>query len=456
MSASYADTLMSPITRYYRSCDPDASLQPNDPRYVDLTLARGEMGGGWRKRLARDLRQTDRASIFLVSGFLGDGKSTELLRLREELKSGNPKLAVVYVDSSQFLNAYEYTFNEFLLGIIGEAGRQLRDGYGIELRPSYLSRKLNEVKSALLSDVELKEVSGGAKLDGFELAAKIALRARDSDRVRKELAELLAGDRTTLNQEFADALNDTARPELEKQDYKDLVIIADWLEKLVDLPATAARPASGHEALFLHHSQLIRAWGAQVVMTVPIDMVYSARQENLRQAYGCEPIVINQVGVADFLKSEQQEKSLAALHEVLKLRADFAPDGPFDFKSVFASPDLEEQVVQFSGGHRRTLMILIRQCCSFTDNLPITRDAVEAALRDHVQNSARRVRDQWIEKLATVQKTHEIINDPEHFEMLRSLCILAYANCVVPLYGVEPAIQRIPKFQRLVAGERGG
>ena len=439
---------MSPITRYYRSCDPDASLQPGDPRYADLTLARGERGGGWRKRLARDLRQTDRASIFLVSGFLGDGKSTELLRLREDLKNGSPKLAVIYVDGSQFLNAYEYTFNEFLLGVIGETGNQLREGYGIELRPSYLSRKLDEVKSALFSEVELKEITAGAKIDGFELASKIALRARDSDRVRKQLADLLAGDRTTLNQEFADSLNQKARPELEKIGYKDLVIIVDWLEKLVDLPATAARPVSGHDALFLHHSQLVRAWGAQVVMTVPIDMVYSARLENLRMAYACEPIVINQVGVADFLHAEQQRKSVAALREMLKLRADHAPDGRVDYASVFASPELAEEVIRFSGGHLRTLMILIRQCCSFTDDLPITREAVDAAFRDHVLNSARRVKDQWIEKLATVHRTHEIVNDPDHFEMLRTLCVLAYANGV-PLYGVEPAIQRLPKFKRL-------
>jgi len=196
---------MTPITRYYRSCDPDASLKPGDERYVDLAAGRAdEPGGGWRKRLGRDLRKTDRASTFLVSGFLGDGKSTELLRLRQELKDGDPRLAVIYVDSSQFLNAYEYTFNEFLLGVIGETGRQLREGYGIELRPSYLSRKLAEVKSTLLSDVELKEISAGAKIDDFELAAKLALRARDSDRVRKQLAESLAGDRTTLNREFAD------------------------------------------------------------------------------------------------------------------------------------------------------------------------------------------------------------------------------------------------------------
>jgi hypothetical protein len=135
---------------------------------------------------------------------------------------------------------------------------------------------------------------------------------------------------------------------------------------------------------------------------------------------------------------------------MLKLRADHAPDGLLDYTTVFASPDLEEELIRFSAGHLRTLMILIRLCCSFTDSLPLTRDVVEAALRDHVLSSARRVKDQWIEKLAVVHKTHEIVNDTDHFEMLRSLCILAYANGV-PLYGVEPAIQRLPKFQRLIA-----
>lgn len=139
--------------------------------------------------------------------------------------------------------------------------------------------------------------------------------------------------------------------------------------------------------------------------------------------------------------------AVTAMREMLKLRADCAPDGPVEYKSAFASPDLEKDLIHFCGGHLRTLMILVRQCCSFTHSLPITRDVVDAALRDHVLASARRVKDEWFGKLAAVHRTHDIVNDPDYFEMLRSLCILAYANGV-PQYGVEPAIQRLPRFQR--------
>jgi hypothetical protein len=443
---------MTPISRYYRSCDPDASLKPGDPRYIDLTLARGERGGGWRKRLARDLRQTDRASVFLVSGFLGDGKSTQLLRLQEDLKSGDPKLAVVYVDCSKFLNEFEYTFNEFLLGVISEAGQRLRKGYGIELRRTYLSRKLDEITASLGSDVELREVSAGVKVDAFELAAKIALRARDSDRVRRQLADALSGDRTTLNQEFADSINDTARPALQKLGYRDLVIIVDWLEKLVDLPVSATRPVSGHQALFLHHSHLIRAWGAQVVMTVPIDMVYSSRQANLQQAYGCEPIVINQVGVADFLDAGQRLTADAAFRDLLRARAGHAPDGLVDYGQVFDPPELDLELIRFSGGHLRTLMMLVRLCCSFTDQLPITAEVWNDALRDHLLNVDRKIKEPWLALLAMVHRTHRIVNDPDHFDMLQALAVLAYANGTVPVYGVEPAIQQLPKFQAALKG----
>ncbi len=63
---SYA---LDAITRLYRSCDPDLALGPGDARYVNLAEARGEQGKGWRQRLARTLRQSDRAGVHLVAGF---------------------------------------------------------------------------------------------------------------------------------------------------------------------------------------------------------------------------------------------------------------------------------------------------------------------------------------------------------------------------------------------------
>jgi hypothetical protein len=36
--------------------------------------------------------------------------------------------------------------------------------------------------------------------------------------------------------------------------------------------------------------------------------------------------------------------------------------------------------------------------------------------------------------------------------MLQALAVLAYANGTVPVYGVEPAIQQLPKFQAALKG----
>ena len=81
-----------------------------------LAFARGEdmaHQGGWRRQIVRAFDQAKDATICLVSGFLGDGKSTELKRLQKELH--DKKTAVVYVDCEQYLNPDSYSFSDILL-----------------------------------------------------------------------------------------------------------------------------------------------------------------------------------------------------------------------------------------------------------------------------------------------------------------------------------------------------
>src|SRR5438067_2416342 len=119
---------LDPVTRIYRSCDPNKPLEADDKRYVPLAEARGETNakqGGWRQQLINSIRRTDQPTTFLISSFLGDGKTTELKRVQDTLHKGSPPIAVVYVDGSQYLNPYEYSFNEVLLAVISETGQQL-------------------------------------------------------------------------------------------------------------------------------------------------------------------------------------------------------------------------------------------------------------------------------------------------------------------------------------------
>ena len=362
------------ITIVYRSLQPDTPLPPNDPRYVPLAEARGEPEGGWRKKLERQLRFADTARTFLISGFIGDGKSTELLRLQEDLKTTDPKLAVVYVNCKDYLNVYQYSFNEVLLAVISETGRQLREPpYEVELRPGYFSRKLQELKGVFLSEAELHELSlkAGSKGTGieFEAAAKIALKARDSDSWRKQLWDLLRGDRTSLVEEFGKLINTDVRPTLRKKGFGDLVIIIDWLEKLEPTPGHSAGEPNLQEQLFLHHASQFQSFGAHLVMTLPIAMAYSAVEGRLTLAYGRPPVVIGAVRVADSFPDNERREGREALCEMLQKRFEHAPEGSVKFGSVFSDRKLAEELIVFSGGHPRGLLILISEClCAWTNS----------------------------------------------------------------------------------------
>lgn len=60
-------------------------LEPSDPRYVPLHEHKDCFGPDIVKELVRDVSWATEGSIFFLSGLRGSGKSTQLLRLRDNL-----------------------------------------------------------------------------------------------------------------------------------------------------------------------------------------------------------------------------------------------------------------------------------------------------------------------------------------------------------------------------------
>ena len=72
------------ITALFRACDPSESLEPGDPRYVNVDDARGEaVAPKYANCIA--LADPNRPDKKLFAGHLGIGKTSELLRLKQLL-----------------------------------------------------------------------------------------------------------------------------------------------------------------------------------------------------------------------------------------------------------------------------------------------------------------------------------------------------------------------------------
>ena len=154
----------SKIDRLFRACEPNESLSPDDPRYVNFDSARGESPA---PRYARALRRADptKADVLLFAGHRGIGKTSELLRLKQLLEqpasaeNPYPPFKVIYFDVSQTLDINDLDLPDLLVFITGEVQKQLRtvNIKGFTATSIYFQRVWDDLKQVLGKEVDLKE-----------------------------------------------------------------------------------------------------------------------------------------------------------------------------------------------------------------------------------------------------------------------------------------------------------
>jgi hypothetical protein len=394
---------------------------------------------------ARALQRADPGSpeVKVFAGHRGVGKTSELLRLKRFLEEpedpAQKPFLVILSDVSRSLDLNDLDFPDLLVFQAAEIQSQLRAAEipGFTASSQYLTRLWDEFRGLLGSEVSL---SGGEVDVPY---GKLALELKNRPNARTDLRKAIERQSTSLLAAVNDLLG-LATVKLRESGREGLVLIIDGLDKLTyrELDHSGT---STHERLFIHRSEQLASLQGHVVYTVPISLIYSPRFAQLEQTFGGHQVPVPMIRVHEKDAPEPRAASpgLAKLREILEARCRAAE---VEFDEVFDAEETCHRLCEMTGGHPRHLMMFLRAAANEVDELPITRDAVDKAIRNYANSLFREVPDEFWPHLRRFDSPQEDIpKDEIHQQMLFLLHVFEYMNGE-PWYEVNPVLRTLPKF----------
>jgi len=415
-------------------------LREQSDLYVDLDEARGSTGDV--SRLENTIRRSEGAfTCQVLAGHRGSGKSTELLRLKQRLETGENAFFVVYFAGGEDLDLNDVDFLDVLIVMVKQIAAQLKEQAGIDLKPGYFRDRWERVKDFLKLEVGFEKVELGLGM------LKLAGVLKDSPDSREKIRSLLEPD--TNNWLFA--ANDVIGQgvaQLAKQGKAGMVVIVDDLDKMV-VREHAATHCTTDEYLFVNRAAQLTAFKCHVVYSMPLSLAHSHHEPTIRSTYGGHVPVLPMTRVAARPPNRKPyAPGVKKFRDVIDLRLNAAEAQESD---VFVNAKVRDAIIALSGGQPKELMLLVRDAI-ITHGLPIDAKSLERTKLAGRREYARQLRVEHWPILEEVRRTGALArtrdNEPLFRELLDSRAILQYANDE-EWYGLNPMVAALkpPKTQ---------
>ncbi|NEQ65827.1 MAG: AAA family ATPase [Symploca sp. SIO2D2] len=386
-------------------------LQPGDPAYVDCRAVRGDEDVV--KDLGRTVRRSQQFTYQLYSGYRGSGKTTELLRLKQDLEERG-HLVVYFAADEEDLSVQDAQYTDILLACTRHLLRELKEANPDPIL-DWLKGRLRDLKDVMLTEINIDKVNLELGLKEF---AKLTTAVRTEPGQRQKIRERIEPHTETLIQALNNFVKD-GRSNLPKK--AKLLVIADNLDRIV--PIFKENGRSNHEEIFLDRHEQLKALNCHIIYTVPISMIYSRWATELKDNYGI-PLVLPSIMVHQE-DGEAYEIGLEILQTVIQRRIPSQLQGAL-VPAVFESEAVLREMCLMSGGYVRDLVQLMQQAITKTDELPIRARAVQRAgdaLRDVYRRAVEE--EQW-DVLRELHKSKKIENEQMERSLLFSRCMLEY------------------------------
>lgn len=390
--------------------------------------------------LGKTIRFSDTPTCQLYTGHRGGGKSTELLRLKQDLETKG--CTVVYFSAEdQDINPEDVEYTDILIACTRHFLETIREA---DPKPvlSWFQERKKAFEDLMLTEINL--TNAGAEI-GIGDLGKIAASFKTQPTQRAKLRKAL----NPYTEKLIDALNqfiDDAKKKL-PADKQRLVLIADGLEKVTLITNDGGR--TNHEEIFIDRAEQLKGLACDVIYTVPISLALSSRGTDLMEIYNCALPVLPMI-MTHTRDNDGFAAGINKLQQIIRMRIDSieAANGLVLETEVFDRAETLNKLCEMSGGHVRNLVLLVQTAIKYNEkeSLPIDADALQQAIRQLRKTYRNTVdSDQW-DLLAKVHSTKQIENDDAHRSLLFTRCLLEYCK-EESWHDVHPLLKDVFEFK---------
>ena len=287
-------------------------------------------------------------SVNLLSGFRGNGKSTELRRLKQDLE--NNGCYVVLVDLlDHVLTTKPIELSDFILALMGALAQEIEKQSGLEtLSESYWQRLTNFFDS----EVKLEVADLGLSIANLKVNLGTKLKSEPS--FKSQMQERLRAHTRKLVEQARQFVIELAAKLREQQQDPDLkvVLLIDSLEQIRGVGADSQLVHDSVVELFSGQADSLQFPQLHVVYTVPPYLPILAK--NVARLLGEKPLTFwpnIHVRQGD---GAPDSDGLATMRQVIEQRCSYWQD-------YFSIEQLNE-LATASGGDLRNFFRLTKEC----------------------------------------------------------------------------------------------
>lgn len=430
----------------------DYSIPEDRQKYVDFSSFRNSAVENLRDTITF---QPDVPTCQFLSGHIGCGKTTELLRLKSSLEEEG--FEVVYFACSDYLDVGDVDVSDIYLSIIDRLTESLSfldveipnklqelfyEAYNIIRKQVEISVEENiPGMGQALSDIE-RGLCSNSDFNSESLIRKVITRIKDNHSLRLVLREFLTPRLKLIIEAFNTDFINYINEELKAIGKRGLVVIVDNLDRMDD--RIFENKKSQQEYLFFERGETLCELEFHIVYTFPHRLRFSDDYLKFSQRYGKNIEIITPIPIS-YSDGETSGRGLFLMKQVLLSRVfpDLDPQERFEkINQLFQHKEDLLRICQISGGHPRALIRLIYSCLRKEDP-PFSRKTIEEMIRQRQGEITKAITEEELKLLYEIDRNSNVLISASNKYLLDALLLYEYQYRGETWFQINPLLRSV-------------